>query len=1448
MDSMNDPFPPSLPGLSSPQTLDSEMTTSLQDGDLEFFDAAYSQDSPDPLFAPDPSIAMPYQSPLSPKQNSEKPAHRLATTASSSASPESSVQDTSSEGSARRKRKTSSDSSHSDHGLDVQRGVDGAQAGPLKSENLSYDGENHHDTDFEYSNRAMENDFDFTTAASSPSPNVDSKPAAYTGPRHITIPYRESPGTTNRLLPPQASNSSTRDTSPSLAGVYPSQGFGHGHPIAPPSASQEEYINGTMLTNMEQLTTWPSGAQTTLNNYPRYVPPLAVQPHSLWPTGTPHGYPQQLPALPTLQIHPIPHKSRVETQIPIKLTLSPTIPGITKLHLPTHTVSKPKLLAKPAPTKSPDTLELSTMLVCTSAMRDPAKRQAALARASGVTMDSVQNAGRRSSTGDDKIPEESPNHPLNGGPVEICNGCITRERKRAARKKSKKPDEEEIWQKDEDKRIIVFNCTEVKVWQSPSTIDTSSTTNEAELGNHDYSGTIPLVPDNAMQVDLPMRVACYCRHQSEKHGFQVIFTIKDHQSNMIAQAMTDSIVITDDHKTHVPPLPPAPTSMFAEATPPGHGPIAREPLEAYGQPLFRNAHSTTDLQNLQHSFDPNFPQFGVRPFANPQNSSQTTSNTLTPRNLSRPASPSGPSGPTHKRRKASGSGKVPDGLTMTRLQTSHRPRPSSGTWTSTTSANATSSTAASPYSLGHHPFNSQIERDRGFAPTSTPGPYRTNPSTPNSAENTFFSNASRSQSLENFAAYQQMYSSAPSSARQSRVPSPVSSSQVDSNGVQVGGGHLDGQLINGSRLNGGHIHANAVPVNGFPQSHMVQQPPVSSQVGLPSFVDPQNPPRLHKVIPNQGSKAGGMEVTCLGSGFKPGLEVMFGDTLATTTTCWGDTSLVCMVPPANRAGTVLLTFKHQYHQHQEQRGRFPSPPLARQQVFFAYIDDDEQELIRHTLVLMHQRMTGTVAGAGEVARQIMGNMNGGPSISGQSQGNSPQDADQLRQMLTFNSQLDRRAGLESALLKCLELIDLGDSPHQVQINHPNANGQTILHWSASVGYDRLVAGLLVRGAYPDAQDRNGLSPMHMATLRGHPHIVRRLRLSGGDPELRSRRGFTPSDMALSSDVFNVVRALDRQPFRSRSTATASLAYRSQASSTASLRSLTHSPCTMTSFTSESLPSRSSDGETSDEEEEEDEEEDDGTSSMHAMAFATPAQLWARSRRNSFNREPDFMAKDAPDHLAGSFGLMAPAVTMAAWRDNLSTQIHQFQQNVNWTLPNLQIPTLPPMPNLPNYQGYPVVRRISSLVPQRNFRPSGNVDTCEAKETDHGWWDFLTGPAVAPPAYEEIYPSLEEGQVKEIDASLFDAAADAILEQKCAETLDHIQIADSLQQDLLVMGDQQRKIENGSIRKVSRVDNDRKLYFLWVCTLNIGIPRNGLISPVDSAINIRFGHDVKRSGL
>lgn len=226
-------------------------------------------------------------------------------------------------------------------------------------------------------------------------------------------------------------------------------------------------------------------------------------------------------------------KSRVETQMAITMTLSRLPFGITKLHLPPHTISKPKLRAKPPPQPSPDTLELYVSLVCTTPMEQPDLRKRALERAATVPHEYLPSL------------QEAEDETQNGSQVRICQKCIDRERKRAGRKKNHtKSDEEAIWYMDEVRRIVIFNTKEMKDWRTPG--------NEKEKDSDDPSqAELFRQYPTAMQVVVPMRLACYCRHQKEKTGFNVIFTFKDWEGKVIAQAMSGSIMITDDHKTIV---------------------------------------------------------------------------------------------------------------------------------------------------------------------------------------------------------------------------------------------------------------------------------------------------------------------------------------------------------------------------------------------------------------------------------------------------------------------------------------------------------------------------------------------------------------------------------------------------------------------------------------------------------------------------------------------------------------------------------------------------------------------------------------------------------------------------------------------------------------------------------------------------------------------------------
>ncbi|KAL2365759.1 hypothetical protein RJZ56_001360 [Blastomyces dermatitidis] len=1230
----------------------------------------------------------------------------------------------------------------------------------------SFNGDYILDTDLETSNKAMSSAFDFDSAASSPSPlKMEIAPETNLKSQRPKKVFRGPSNTINQVIesnsppsnfPPTSANpfyfrGSSDASKPSVFYNKNQSGTNQWDRRSSGSELEETFgsinMSGTASPLSSTLSPSLNFGVNALSFDPMTQPSVPQVPTngdaaSFPTTLSQHNYRQ-----PQLIVHPTSLKSRVETQIPIKLTLCPLPPGIKKLRLPSHAISKPKFLAKPSSGPSPEILELRTNVVCTSAMQDKKKLERAYARARG---EEPQNTPAESDS--KKEGEAKEETPLEGGDVKICSGCIQRERKRASRKKQRKPEEDELFQRDEDKRVIVFNTTQLKDWVEPARTVAGSTESPAAI-----------TPLGAMQVELPMRIACYCRHQNEKLGFQVIFTIKDHLGNTVSQAITNSIMITDDHKTHAPANSvPQNSTLLGGHQLPGAGvfPASANPNMAaslVAQPPFRLSHSATDLQALRKN------QFPVsrEPSSTTQKMQSNTPAVFPPRNLSRQASPTDFQGPSSKRRKQSGSGKLPVGLTMTKVESSRN---------AVAAANPALNKQSSQTSR-KQPFNGQAERPFVIPASMTPQ-FGNGPPTPNNNDMAFFSPIDRPRSSEN--PPQQQLISAPNSAQTSRPGSPGP---------------------------GNHFQSPTNPPAG---------PVMSSQLwGIP----PPNPPNrlptmIHKLVPSEGSTTGGSEVTLLGSGFYPGMEVVFGDTLATTTTFWGDKCLNCLTPPALQPGTVPVVFKHE-HPTFGQVQPSTQPIIPKQPIFFRYVDDRELQMYRVALGILGQKLRNP-ADAFQTAQQIMG---GGSSnmwnLQGNYQGNGHQGHGNQNSQETIND-------LDAKMLVYLEFMDLDDSPRSPRFNRRSPSGQTLLHYAASLGLTRFVAGLLARGANPNVQDNNGNSPLHLAALSGHTHIVHRLRLADANAAATNLRDFTPADLATSLETHQAVLVPARH-YRSRSVG--------------STRSLRRRPSTASLDMSWEISSGGSENivvDSSDDSSDES-EEPDASGEASDTAFYYPPSRRASTRQDSnagfyFSRSHESSSQpsgglppaDGEIEVADESNVSSPARLMA-WRNQLAAQINQFQQSVNWTFPNL--PALPPMPTLPDYQTYPMMRRITSLVPQR---PTTSWSTTVVKDS----WDRLTGNS-SPPAYEDLYPVDEAEEDYELKKSLMvQAARDAALDRHF-ETFSEGEASSSSSVSIpKEIGDvrigranipreQQEQLRQAHARKMKRIRSDRNLFFIWI---------------------------------
>lgn len=802
----------------------------------------------------------------------------------------------------------------------------------------------------------------------------------------------------------------------------------------------------------------------------------------------------------------------------------------------------------------------------------------------------------------------------------------------------------------------------------------------------------------------------------------MIFTIKDYRDKVVAQAITNSIMITDDHKAHAASAnatPTARTSTLPDGTQlPGAGVFEAKSKSdgsspgAAGQPgSTRSAQSTTDSHQ-----SPSTPGSGAIP--------QSTG----PSRVSRSSS-SDQQGPSTKRRKHSNSGKLPPSLMMTQLEVPNR---------------------------------SRVERP--FAtPFSMPGTFSNGPPTPNNESNHPFFNSNNNLSNPQLV-------SAPSSAHPSRPGSPSNAGQSNPFGD------------------------SAPSVPAAPSQSTQMWPMTNAGNRLPTII--------HKLVPSEGSITGGTEVTILGSGFHPGMEIVFGDTLATTTTYWGDKCLNCLTPPALQPGVVPVVFKHEHPSfgpvHQ------PRTFMPRQQHYFRYVDDRELQMYRMALSILGQKLRNP-SDAFQTAQRIMGD-----SSLWNLQNDLQGGASGQRQAPNLPNQTQTN-DLDSRMLTYLEFLDLDDSPRAPRYNSRSVTGHTLLHYAASLGLTRFVAGLLARGANPDVQDRNGHTPMHLAALSGHAHIVHRLRIAGGDAMARSIRGFTPADLATTLAAHQAA-LIPARHYRSESVGS-SPSLRRGPGSTASLSSFWEASSVSDSF---HYGGADSEGESS----------DSGEEDENAYFSSRRSSLHDSARPTFFAQEEDSgVQADGHNEATPDASPSSPPAALVAWRNQLAAQIHQFQQSVGRAFPNL--PALPPMPALPDYQAYPMMRRISNLVPHRP------VSSWSGKD---GWWNFVTGNSSPtnsqPPSYDELYPRSEDTEDRDRDRdrevkkrSIVTAAAEAALDKHFEEKEKASPSASSSKEitDIRIGGKtisraQQEELRQQQARKMKGLRKDKNLYFFWVCSM------------------------------
>src|SRR5437016_4698914 len=96
---------------------------------------------------------------------------------------------------------------------------------------------------------------------------------------------------------------------------------------------------------------------------------------------------------------------------------------------------------------------------------------------------------------------------------------------------------------------------------------------------------------------------------------------------------------------------------------------------------------------------------------------------------------------------------------------------------------------------------------------------------------------------------------------------------------------------------------------------------------------------------------------------------------------------------------------------------------------------------------------------------------------------------------------------------------------RADVNAPQSDGATALHWAAYLDDAETTALLIRAGANVDSPNNYGVTPLALAATSGNAAIINLLLKGGADPNRTVRAGETPLMFAARTDRADAVKAL-----------------------------------------------------------------------------------------------------------------------------------------------------------------------------------------------------------------------------------------------------------------------------------------------------------------------------------